>query len=84
LNIILTKLGDANGLESLKKKWETCDKINSSDVKGVSTEEFNNIVEELTYSVKVRFSSDLFALANFEETSTETYPSWTSERRNYF
>jgi len=50
--LILSKLEDSNAITKLKEKWESCDKISPSDVKGVSAQEFNNIVEELTYSVK--------------------------------
>jgi hypothetical protein len=60
LNIILTKIGDTKGIELLKEKWNTCDQISDNDVKGISSEEFKDIVEELTYSVKVCFFLSIF------------------------
>lgn len=95
LNILLTKIGDTKGIELLKERWETCDQIGDNDVKGISSEEFKDIVEELTYSVKVCVSLASFSFLSFFfssflvhltddsnrlETSTKTDTTWSCER----
>lgn len=52
LYLLLQKLGDEKGIKDLENKWDTCDKISSEHVKGIDTEDFKDIVEELSFSIR--------------------------------
>jgi len=52
LKNIIIALNDAHALQKLKDKFEKCDKITKENVKGVTSNEFNNILEEFTYAIK--------------------------------
>eukprot|EP01126_Amoeba_proteus_P020367 TRINITY_DN2071_c0_g1_i6.p1 TRINITY_DN2071_c0_g1~~TRINITY_DN2071_c0_g1_i6.p1 ORF type:complete len:431 (+),score=108.81 TRINITY_DN2071_c0_g1_i6:453-1745(+) len=52
LYFILNDLGLTSEIENLREKWETCNKIQSSEVQGLSNEEVANIVEEFSYTIR--------------------------------
>ncbi len=43
------------GLQELKTKWETSDRVKPEDVEGLSKKEIADITEELVHTVKVLF-----------------------------